>query len=165
MTEREFEYKDSLVGLLVGAVATLGIGSVFLYWAITGYGLRIRSLKLTPEVSTIVFWVVGIALLGYFVYTLFAIYRRFKIEQKIGLTSTSITVPVSSWSSEHVTVAFSDVSEARPFEEDDERKLAITYSKGTFTVEEDRLPNTKDFDTILAAIQDGAEAVRSGGGE
>lgn len=122
-------------------------------------GLIINGIfELSRDGATVFYWVLAVLSIGFVVIAGFLAIVRLTLHQRIALGETCITIPRSRWSSEEVTVPFSEIVEVSESKVSGQRFLKLVYSRGKFTLTASMLPSKEDFDEICAAVSRGVKA-------
>jgi hypothetical protein len=125
-------------------------------------GLIISGIiELSADSATVFYWVLTGLSIGFVGVAGFLALVRLTVHQRIALTETSITIPLSRWSSEEVQVQFSEIIQLSASEVSRQRFLKIVYNGGKFTLTASMLPRKEDFDAICVALSQGVKVARA----
>ena len=152
---------DSDRGL--GLVAGTGLAIYAAYIAIANnIGWQINSIRLSPLAATIFFGFTALGCGGWAIYSAVGAISRLTCRQQLVLDDEFFKFPRSKFSSEQTAVSYSDIQKVKPIQIQKERQLFVVFTRGTFTISSNLLPNKGDFDEIQTLLTRAVAARQAG---
>jgi hypothetical protein len=150
---REYAYRPRWTVIIAG-VLFFGVGTIVL--GVAAYHPKrptdMYGIQFSPEGAATFYMIFAALSFCFVLLSEFLAYVRIKIPQRVVLTDTSIIIPRKRWSSEEITVPFSEIIALRKYSVCGQWFLDIHYHGGNFTLVANMLPQNKDLDEICATL-------------
>lgn len=157
---REYEYKAPLWAIFL-LLFVFGLGAFMgFHEALNNtQGLIIKRrfstlAELSPDQATIFFWIMGFFSLAVIVWMLAIAVIRFTQQHRIIITTNGIIMPKSLWSSQIVTILFSDISNLQMMSVNGARTLIIFVKSKKYRIAALSLRGKGNFDEMVALVSE-----------
>jgi hypothetical protein len=129
--DHEYEYKLRWTAILFGVLLCGTGATVAAALAVSGCGLRIMGIRLTPELAAGTWWAMAVTSLGGgFLFLLMAVQRLIRIQRLI-LTPAAIVVPKGRFSAKVVMIPYSTITDLSVSQVHWQKFLRIDHQRGT----------------------------------
>ncbi|MCD8486460.1 MAG: hypothetical protein LRZ84_06865 [Desertifilum sp.] len=168
---REYQYKAPL-WIILSTLFVFGLGAFICFHEAlnNSQGLILKRrfstlAELSPNQSTIFFWVLGFFSLAVTVLMLAIGVSLFTQQHRVLITANGIIMPKSLWSSQIVTIPFSDITNLQIMRANGAMTFTIFVESRKYIIIDLFLRRKGDFDEMVALVSEATGFRRSQLGE